>query len=159
VKLVAIVLGLAIVGCGGGGAATEATTRAARHPRPLGICGPLRAAVTGTVQTDEASELSGLAASRSRPRVLWTHNDSGDRPRVFALRPDGSLLADLGVPGAEAVDWEDIAIRGRELYRHRRQRAQPVEHRRLPRAGAAGSRKRDDRAGDQAAAPVPGRPA
>jgi hypothetical protein len=116
VKLVTIVLGLAVVGCGGGGAATEATTRAARHPRPLAICGPLRAAVTGTVKTDEASELSGLAQSRSQPGVLWTHNDSGDRPRIFALRPDGSVLADLDVPGAEAVDWEDIAIRGRELY-------------------------------------------
>ena len=115
-KLVAIVLCLAVVGCGGGGAATEATTRAARQPRPLAVCGPLRATVTGTVRTDEASELSGLVESRSQPRVLWTHNDSGDRPRIFALRPGGSVLADLDVPGAEAVDWEDIAIRGRELY-------------------------------------------
>jgi hypothetical protein len=42
--------------------------------------------------------------------VLWTHNDSGDRPRVFALRSSGALLADLDVPGATAVDWEDVAI-------------------------------------------------
>jgi hypothetical protein len=42
--------------------------------------------------------------------VLWTHNDSGDRPRVFAVSHDGALLADVAVAGAEAVDWEDVAV-------------------------------------------------
>jgi hypothetical protein len=115
VRLVAIALALTVLGCGAG-AATEATTAKVRPPKPLAICGKLRATVTGTVQTPEAPELSGLVVSRSQLGVLWTHNDSGDRARVFALRPNGSLLADLDVPGAEAVDWEDIAIRGKELY-------------------------------------------
>jgi hypothetical protein len=48
--------------------------------------------------------------------VLWTHNDSGDRPRVFALRPDGTLLGNVTVSGAQAIDWEDIARRGDRLY-------------------------------------------
>jgi len=121
VKLVAIALGVTLLGCGGvsssdSATATAAAAAAARHPKPLALCGRLRAAVTGTVQTAEAPELSGLVLSRSQPGVLWTHNDSGDRARVFALRPNGSVLADLDVPGAEAVDWEDIAIRGKELY-------------------------------------------
>jgi hypothetical protein len=42
--------------------------------------------------------------------VLWAHNDSGDRARIFALRSDGSQIASLDVPGAEATDWEDIAV-------------------------------------------------
>ena len=120
-KLISIVLGVTLLGCGGASSsdsttATAAAAAAARHPKPLALCGKLRAAVTGTVQTAEAPELSGLVLSRSQPGVLWAHNDSGDRARVFALRPNGSVLADLDVPGAEAVDWEDIAIRGKELY-------------------------------------------
>ena len=129
-KLVAIALGVTLLGCGGASSsdsttATAAAAAAARHPKPLALCGKLRAAVTGTVQTAEAPELSGLVLSRSQPGVLWAHNDSGDRARVFALRPNGSVLADLDVPGAEAVDWEDIAIRGKELVRGRHRRQQP----------------------------------
>jgi hypothetical protein len=70
----------------------------------------LRVTATGAVATPEATELSGLALSPDQPGILWTHNDSGDRPRVFALRADGTLVADLDVPGAQAVDWEDLAI-------------------------------------------------
>jgi hypothetical protein len=74
------------------------------------LCGRLRAHVTGRVGAAEATELSGLVLSRSYPGVLWTHNDSGDRARVFAVAPDGKLLADVAVTGAQHVDWEDIAI-------------------------------------------------
>jgi hypothetical protein len=43
--------------------------------------------------------------------VLWTHNDSGDEPRVFAVRAaDGADLGAFTFAGAEAVDWEDIAL-------------------------------------------------
>jgi len=48
--------------------------------------------------------------SRSQPRILWTHNDSGAGPHVLAFSPDGRLRADLRVTGAENVDWEDIAL-------------------------------------------------
>jgi hypothetical protein len=112
--LVTLVLGCTVLGCGGG-ETTQKTTQA-RHASPLVICGSLRAVMTGAVEAGDATELSGLVESQTQPRVLWTHNDSGDRPRVFAVRPDGKVLADLDVPGAEAVDWEDIAIRGRDLY-------------------------------------------
>ena len=62
---------------------------------------------TGTLPIDEAS---GVAVSRAHPGILWVHNDSGDRPRVFAVRLDGSLVATFDVRGARAVDWEDLAL-------------------------------------------------
>ncbi|MEA2150981.1 MAG: hypothetical protein QOD69_2811 [Solirubrobacteraceae bacterium] len=74
------------------------------------LCGALRATVTGHVGAQAAIELSGLALSRTQPGVLWTHNDSGDRPRVLAVTRQGELLADVAITGAAAVDWEDIAV-------------------------------------------------
>ena len=97
--------------------ALAARRRARRAPaRVPALCGRLRARVVGRVETPAATELSGLVRSRSRPGVLWTHNDSGDAARVFAIAGDGRLAAEVAVAGAEAVDWEDIAIRGRTLY-------------------------------------------
>lgn len=61
--------------------------------------------------TDErVDEISGLAASRRHPGVIWSLNDSGDRARVYALAPDGEVLATLWLRGARNVDWEDLAI-------------------------------------------------
>ena len=51
-----------------------------------------------------------------REPVLWAHNDSGDGPRVFELGKDGAFLREVQVADAEAVDWEDIAIRGSTVY-------------------------------------------
>ena len=54
--------------------------------------------------------------SRTQRGVGWTHNDSGDSPRLFAVTTGGRLLAELSVSGADSVDWEDIAAaRGRLL--------------------------------------------
>jgi hypothetical protein len=58
---------------------------------------------------DELSESSGLAVSRTQPGVLWSHNDSGDGPVLYAIDESGRLLATVQVTGASAVDWEDIA--------------------------------------------------
>ncbi|HPG00350.1 MAG TPA: hypothetical protein PLE77_09780 [Kiritimatiellia bacterium] len=68
------------------------------------------AEVCGTNRHAALNELSGLAASRQNPGVLWVHNDSGDLPRLFAITPSGALLGTYTLAGAEAVDWEDIAI-------------------------------------------------
>jgi hypothetical protein len=54
-------------------------------------------------------ESSGLALSRRHPGVLWTHNDSGDRARLFAVGPDGRTRAVLTLAGVEARDWEALA--------------------------------------------------
>jgi hypothetical protein len=61
-------------------------------------------------------ELSGIAASVRNTGVLYTHNDSGDSSRFFAIATDGSLLgilhynADPHGGSLGAVDVEDIAV-------------------------------------------------
>jgi hypothetical protein len=64
----------------------------------------------GRFSGGEIREASGLVKSRRHAGVFWTHNDSGDRPRIFAVDDKGRLLAEYAVKGAEAIDWEDIAI-------------------------------------------------
>lgn len=66
--------------------------------------------VVGTLRDERIDELSGVVASRRQPDVLWVHNDSGDRPRVFAIGTDGATRAEVRVDGATALDWEDIAL-------------------------------------------------
>ncbi len=60
--------------------------------------------------TRRLGESSGVAASRVHPGILWTHNDSGDGPFIYATNLDGDDLGRYTVPGARAVDWEDIAL-------------------------------------------------
>jgi hypothetical protein len=56
----------------------------------------------------DIKEASGLAVSRTLDGVLWTHNDSGDAPRLFAIDRAGATRATFTLEGAEAVDWEDL---------------------------------------------------
>ncbi len=55
------------------------------------------------------AESSGLASSSTTDGVLFTHNDSGDEARFFAVGPDGATLATYTLPGVQARDWEDMA--------------------------------------------------
>lgn len=64
----------------------------------------------GTLRDPHLVESSGVAASRAHPGILWTHNDSGDSARIYALTLAGELLASYRVPRASAVDWEDMAL-------------------------------------------------
>jgi hypothetical protein len=57
----------------------------------------------------EVKESSGLAASRRDPRMLWTHNDSGGQPVLYALDPNGARRGDLRLSGVRNIDWEDLA--------------------------------------------------
>jgi hypothetical protein len=102
----ALALALPAAGCGGEGDDTPAPRKASSRPA---LCARLAARTTGVIRSDAARELSGLAASRTQPGVLWTHNDSGDGPRVLAVGRTGRLLAQMTLAGASAVDWEDIA--------------------------------------------------
>ena len=64
-----------------------------------------------TVNAPDLTEASGLAESAVNPGVYWTHNDSGDRARLFAIdAASGNLRATLELPGVTATDWEDLAI-------------------------------------------------
>lgn len=62
------------------------------------------------LSSEELDEVSGMAASRSQPGLLWVHNDSGDSARIFAIRLDGELRAEVVLDGVSARDFEDIAI-------------------------------------------------
>jgi hypothetical protein len=56
----------------------------------------------------EVRETSGLARGRRDSKVLWTHNDSGNQPVLFALSEEGRILGKARVLGATLLDWEDI---------------------------------------------------
>lgn len=71
---------------------------------------------TGTLQNPQLDELSGFAASRRYPGLLYAHNDSGDSARVFLLKASGETVAILNLKGAYARDWEDIACAGDSVY-------------------------------------------
>ena len=117
------------------------TARAAQEQVTPPPPGPAAAALTpvGTVRHRPLGEMSGIVKSRRYPDVYWVHNDSGDVPRLFAIRANGDVVvpawlrgnfsADgaaesaerpaypgLSVEMASNFDWEDIAIEGDTLY-------------------------------------------
>lgn len=63
----------------------------------------------GKFNSDEIVESSGLVKSRQFEDVFWTHNDHGDRARIFATTANGELIREVEILGAKNVDWEDIA--------------------------------------------------
>lgn len=67
-------------------------------------------ATVENLKNPAVDESSGLAASRSNPGVYWTHNDSGDAPLVYAFDAKGESRGVFRVAGAQARDWEDMAI-------------------------------------------------
>jgi len=76
--------------------------------------------VAGNLDDTNLGEASGLAASRRHPGVLWSHNDSGDAARVFAIRLPGlspeapaggaTLVTAFPLLGITTTDAEDIAL-------------------------------------------------
>lgn len=54
-------------------------------------------------------ESSGLAASAVYRGIVYTHNDSDDAGRVFAVDTEGQTRAVITLGGVEARDWEGIA--------------------------------------------------
>ncbi len=65
--------------------------------------------MAGQVATPNLVEASGLAASRTTSDVLWSHNDSRGSATLFAFTTDGEDLGAFEVPGAFALDWEDVS--------------------------------------------------
>jgi hypothetical protein len=84
-------------------------------------------------------EISGIVRSRWQENVWWVHNDSGDRPRLFAIDSTGAVhvapwhagdyaaggdadsSANPPWPGVQIgaaahIDYEDIAVEDRTLY-------------------------------------------
>lgn len=63
----------------------------------------------GTTPLSVLPEVSGMVASTLNPGILWLHNDSGDRPTLYAMTEKGDIRTQFTLGGASAIDWEDIA--------------------------------------------------
>ena len=70
---------------------------------------PAGAIVAFELDDERIDESSGLAASSTRDGVVFTHNDSGDDARFFAVDDEGRTLATYRLPDVQARDWEDMA--------------------------------------------------
>jgi len=62
----------------------------------------------GVLSDPDLDEVSGLAASRAHPGIYWAQNDSGNGPKLVAIKTDGSRVATMTMTGGENVDWEDL---------------------------------------------------
>jgi len=95
----------------GPGGATEAGAVPTDGPAPSDCPAFAPPGASVDLLAPALEEASGLVVSRRNAGVLWTHNDSGDTPRIFAVKSTGELLATITIGGgASAVDWEDMAI-------------------------------------------------
>lgn len=94
--------------------ACSTANQAGGSPGPSTEVSTATTAASGPVCTfrdDRLTEISGLATSIRHPNVLWTHNDSGDNARVFAVDSNTcKILAEVTLAGVEAIDTEAIAM-------------------------------------------------
>lgn len=58
----------------------------------------------------QIQESSGIVASYRNKGYLWTHNDSGDRNRIFLLDANGKGTREFNLEGATNRDWEAISM-------------------------------------------------
>jgi len=65
---------------------------------------------SGSFRNRALQESSGVAVSRRAPGILWTFNDSGNPPWLFASDTLGSDRGVFEVTGAGNVDWEAMAL-------------------------------------------------
>jgi hypothetical protein len=66
--------------------------------------------IAGILDNSNIDEASGLAASHTNPGMLWTHNDSGDKARIFLIDSLGRHRMTVSLDGIANRDWEDIAV-------------------------------------------------
>jgi len=95
-------------------ASTAPDTPAERPPGEVApACSPCAdyapATQVGRVTAAALDQLSGIAASRRNPGVLFVHNDHSS-PEFWAVSEAGALLASFTYTGATVRDVEDIAV-------------------------------------------------
>lgn len=64
----------------------------------------------GVLDNEEINEASGLSSSIKNPEMLWTHNDSGNKARIYLIDDEGKCKATVDFPTLKNRDWEDIAV-------------------------------------------------
>lgn len=70
--------------------------------------------VVQTMLSDNLKESSGLIFFDAQ---IWSHNDSGDAPRIYNIAStQSSVLQDINFSNAQNVDWEDMAQDAQHLY-------------------------------------------
>lgn len=69
-----------------------------------------QAKVLAPIQDKSINEASGIGASRKHLGMIWTHNDSGDGPRLFLIDTLGQTRMVVHLQGARNRDWEDMAL-------------------------------------------------
>ena len=80
-------------------------------PAPVAQARYARAVLLFNLQDPVITESSGVASSSYSNDVIFTHNDSGDYSRFFAIGPKGRTIGTYSVVGAGFADWEDM-VRG-----------------------------------------------
>jgi hypothetical protein len=119
-----VVAAVAVSACGGGDdddaaptpqpvdpTTSTSTAEPPMAPTAADLCsGAQPVSPAPTVASPDLVETSGLAASRRIDGVLWAHNDSGGSAEVFAVGLDGADRGRYPVDGADALDWEDMAL-------------------------------------------------
>lgn len=61
------------------------------------------------LDSKKVTESSGLAFSGVNEDCVWTHNDSGGKPRLYAFGKKGKASGHVTLEGIKANDWEDMA--------------------------------------------------
>ena len=78
-------------------------------PAADAACVGYRAPVSRGRLPAAVAESSGLCDSAFDSNRLWTHNDAGGTPNLFAVSRTGELRSTVTLEGADPDDWEDIA--------------------------------------------------
>lgn len=60
------------------------------------------------IQNRAINESSGLACSTRNKHLLWSHNDSGHMPIIYALTTAGKDRGTYFIEDVESIDWEDM---------------------------------------------------
>lgn len=148
-----------LMGCAGGGRDERGTT-AAFDPGPA----PRELRPFTRIAHPRIDECSGIVYHQG---AFWVHNDSGDEPVLYRSRDLAFRDAEvLPVPGASAVDWEDITVYRGDLLacdigdnRRERDTLQLYQARYLPGASGEGTALPSPGASREGAAPPrPGAP-
>lgn len=64
----------------------------------------------GVIENNQIKESSGIVASYRNKGFIWTHNDSGDKNRIFAMDANGKGTREFFLAGTNNRDWEAISM-------------------------------------------------
>lgn len=95
---------LSLAGCSGPAAETPAPDASTKNQGR-----PVRMTVPGTIEDGDIREASGIAVSRRNPELLWIHEDSGAKARLYAIDTSGKRRGRIKLEDADNDDWEDLA--------------------------------------------------